>query len=109
MHLLGWAPSFMDASQQMQQFLSSQHPPNGLATSFYDSEEVDRLVAEANQEVDEERRAELYAEASRVIWEDAPWIFLWVQRFPMVHSAEVTNIGGLPNEKFHAIYAHPVE
>lgn len=109
MHLLGWAPSFMDASQQMQQFLSSQHPPNGLATSFYDSEEVDRLVAEANQEVDEARRAELYAEASRVIWEDAPWIFLWVQRFPMVHSAEVTNIWGLPNEKFYAIYARPVE
>jgi peptide/nickel transport system substrate-binding protein len=109
MHLLGWAPSFMDASQQMQQFLSSQHPPNGLATSFYDNEEFDRLVAEANQEVDEARRAELYAEASRLVWEEAPWIFLWVQRFPMVHSAEVTNVWGLPNEKFYAIYARPVE
>jgi ABC-type transport system substrate-binding protein len=109
LHLLGWAPSFMDASQQMQQFDSAQHPPNGLVTSFYDNEEVDRLVAEANQEVDEERRAELYAEASRLIWEDAPWIFLWVQRFPMVHSSEVSNVRGLPNEKFYAIYARPAE
>jgi peptide/nickel transport system substrate-binding protein len=109
MHLLGWAPSFMDASQQMQQFLSSQHPPNGLATSFYENPDVDRLVAEANQETAEERRAELYAEASQLIWEDAPWIFLWVQRFPMVHASDVTNIWGLPNEKFYAIYARPVE
>jgi len=109
MHLLGWAPSFMDASQQMQQFLTSQHPPNGLATSFYDNPDVDRLVDAANQETDEERRAELYAEASRLVWEDAPWIFLWVQRFPMVHAADVTNIWGLPNEKFYAIYARPAE
>lgn len=109
MHLLGWAPSFMDASQQMQQFLTSQHPPNGLATSFYDNPEVDRLVDAANQETDPERRAELYAEASRLVWEDAPWIFLWVQRFPMVHAADVTNVWGLPNEKFYAIYARPAE
>ena len=109
LHLLGWAPAFMDASQQMLQFQSSQHPPAGLATSFYDSPEVDRLVAEANSTVNDEQRADLYHQASRLIWEDAPWIFLWVQRFPMVHAADVTNISGLPNEKFYAIYAHPAD
>jgi len=109
LHLLGWAPAFMDASQQMLQFQSSQHPPAGLATSFYENPETDRLIAEANSTVDPEQRAELYHEASRLIWEDAPWIFLWVQRFPMVHSADVTNISGLPNEKFYALYAHPVD
>lgn len=109
LHLLGWAPSYLDAAQQMEQFHSSQHPPAGLATSFYENPEVDRLIDEAGREVDEARRAELYAEASELIWEDAPWIFLWVQLFPMVHSSEVEGIYGLPNEKFHAIYAHPAE
>ncbi|HEX7003043.1 MAG TPA: ABC transporter substrate-binding protein [Trueperaceae bacterium] len=109
LHLLGWAPAFLDASQQMQQFHSSQHPPAGLATSFYHNAEVDRLIDEANAEVDPERRQELYAQASRIIWDEAPWIFLWVQSFPMVHSADVTNISGLPNEKFYAIYARPAE
>jgi len=27
----------------------------------------------------------------------------------MVHAADVTNISGLPNEKFYAIYAHPAD
>lgn len=109
LHFLGWAPSYMDASEQYEQFLAYQHPPAGLATSFYTNPEVERLVAEGNSTVDEEVRAALYHEASEHIWHDAPWIFLWVQSFPMVHSAKVTNIGGLPNEKFYAIYAHPAD
>jgi len=107
LHLLGWAPAYMDASQQMLQFMQSQHPPAGLATSFYTNPEVEELIARANSTVDDAQRAALYQEASRLIWDDAPWIFLWVQRFPIVHSANVTNIGGLPNEKFSAIYARP--
>lgn len=109
LHLLGWAPAFMDASQQMLQFQQSQHPPAGLATSFYTNPEVEDLIARANATVADAERADLYAQAARLIWEDAPWIFLWVQRFPMVHSADVTNVSGLPNEKFYAIYARPAD
>src|SRR5690606_3650716 len=85
------------------------HPPAGLATSFYTNPEVEDLIARANATVADAERADLYAQAARLIWEDAPWIFLWVQRFPMVHSADVTNISGLPNEKFYAIYARPAD
>lgn len=109
LHLLGWAPAFLDASQQMQQFHPSQHPPAGLATSFYTNPEAVRLMDEAASTIDPEVRAQLYAEVSEVIWHDAPWIFLWVQSFPMVHSADVTNIWGLPNEKFYAVYARPAD
>lgn len=107
LHLLGWAPAFLDASQQMQQFHPSQHPPAGLATSFYDNPEATRLMDEAASTIDPAERERLYAEVSQIIWDDAPWIFLWVQSFPMVHSAKVTNIWGLPNEKFYAVYARP--
>jgi peptide/nickel transport system substrate-binding protein len=41
------------------------------------------------------------------VWKEAPWIFLWSQRFPIVHSSEVQGISYLPNEKFDAIYAEP--
>ncbi len=109
LHLLGWAPSYLDAAQQMLQFDSSQWPRNGLATSFYKNPEVDELIAAAAREVDPEKRASLYCEASKLIWNDAPWIFLWVQRFPIVHSAEVTNITYRPNEKFYAIHAEPAD
>jgi ABC-type transport system substrate-binding protein len=109
LHLLGWAPPFLDASQQMLQFLGSYHPPGGLATSFYQDPEVDRLIEAAQGDLNPDRRRELYCQVSRKVWEDAPWIFLWVQRFPIVHSAKVTNISSLPNEKFYALYARPAQ
>lgn len=109
LHLLGWAPSYMDAFQAMVMFESSNHPPAGLATSFYGTDEVDALLAEAAQEVDEGTRAELYCEASELVWEDAPWIFLHSQRFPIAYRAGIENISYRPNESFYAIYARPAE
>ena len=107
MHLLGWAPAYLDADFQMQMFRQSTHPPAGLATSFYTNPEVEQLLAQADVEIDPDTREQLYCDASQVIWDDAPWIFLWTQSFPIVHSADVTGIGSTPTEKFDAIYAHP--
>lgn len=107
LHFLGWAPSYLDAAQQMVQFDSSQHPPNGLATTFYSNPKVDKLISAAGQEADPEKRKELYCQASQIIWEEAPWIFLWVQRFPIVYQSNITNVDYHPTEKFSAIYARP--
>lgn len=109
LHLLGWAPSYLDMAQQMVQFQTSQHPPNGLATSFYSNPEVDELIDQAGQESDPELRQELYCEAQDIIWAEAPWIFLWVQQFPIVYSTDVTGVTYHPTEKFAAIYARPAE
>jgi ABC-type transport system substrate-binding protein len=107
MHLLGWAPAYLDADFQMQMFRSATHPPKGLGTSFYTNPEVEQVLAQADVELDQSKRAQLYCDASKVIWDDAPWIFLWTQSFPVVYSADVTGIGATPTEKFDAIYAHP--
>lgn len=107
LHFLGWAPAFLDASQQVLQFLSSYAPPYGLATTFYHHPEVDTWIQAAESEGDLEKRRDLYCKISHQVWEDAPWIFLWVQRFPIVYSAKVTGVGSLPNEKFAALYARP--
>jgi hypothetical protein len=32
-----------------------------------------------------------------------------VQRFPIVYSSKVTDIGSFPIEKFYAIYARPAQ
>ena len=106
-HLLGWAPAYLDADFQMQMFRQATHPPKGLATSFYTNPEVEQLLAQADVETDPATREDLYCDASQVIWDDAPWIFLWTQSFPIVWSADVTGIGSTPTEKFDAIYARP--
>jgi ABC-type transport system substrate-binding protein len=107
LHLLGWAPSYMDSFQHMVIFQTDQQPPNGLATAFYSNSEVDELLASAAVEIDEDTRQQMYCDASEIIWDEAPWIFMYSQRFPIVYRAEVTNVSYRPNESFYAVYAHP--
>ena len=109
MHLLGWAPPYLDAEFAMQMFRKATHPPAGLATSFYTDPRVEEHLATADTATDEDERADAYCEASKIIWEQAPWIFLWTQSFPIVHSTDVTDIGFTPTEKFSAIYARPAD
>jgi ABC-type transport system substrate-binding protein len=107
LHLLGWAPGYLDASQAMVQFQSTMWPPAGLATSYYKNPQVDDLLAKANSESDQSARQSDYCQASKLIWSDAPWVFLWVQKFPIVTSAKVTGVQSIPNESFYTVYASP--
>jgi peptide/nickel transport system substrate-binding protein len=107
LHFLGWAPGFLDASQAMVQFQSSNWPPKGLATSYYSNKQVNDLLAKANSESDQAARQSDYCAASKIVWADAPWIFLWVQRFPMVTTAKVTGVQSIPTESFYTVYASP--
>jgi peptide/nickel transport system substrate-binding protein len=65
------------------------------------------LVSEAAREPDDQQRQNEYAEAQRIVWDDAPWIFLWSPSFLIVHSARVQGLTALPTEKFSAAYAEP--
>jgi peptide/nickel transport system substrate-binding protein len=106
-HVLGWAPAFLDSSQQMLQFRSDQIPPNGLATSLYSNKKVDALSNAATTELNAQKRRSDYCQAWKTVWKDAPWLFLWVQKYPIVYSSDVAGVSYLPNEKFNAVYAHP--
>jgi len=107
LHFLGWAPAFLDTAQQALQFLSTYAPPAGLATTFYKNPKVDEVILAADSESNPDKRKQLYCQMAKTVWEEAPWIFLYVQRFPIVHSARVRDVGGIPNEKFYAVYARP--
>ncbi len=107
MHLFTWAPGLLDAYQQMLLFTKTQWPPRGLATSHYTNPRVEELLERALRAPEQQARQELYAQAQRIVWDDAPWIFLWVQSFPIVYSAKVKNVATQPVEKFVATYAEP--
>jgi len=107
LHILGWAPGYLDAQQQMEQFLSSRWPPKALATTFYKNPAAEDLIAKANAGTNPSTRKQQYCEAAKQIWNDAPWIFLWAQRYPIVYSSKVKGIGSFPTEKFYTVYAEP--
>jgi ABC-type transport system substrate-binding protein len=91
----------------MQIFDARQVPLTGLATSYYDNPAVTALLAKAQVEPDREERVQEYCEAERQVWTDAPWIFLWTEKFPIVTSSAVAGVTSIPTESFDTVYARP--
>jgi peptide/nickel transport system substrate-binding protein len=105
--LLGWAPAYLDAQQGFEQFYSPRTPPGGLESSYYKNPQVDALIEKGNSGTDQGQRAQNYCTAAKMVWNDAPWIFLYNQKNPIVTTSKVTGVTGLPNEKFVTTWASP--
>ncbi|MCI0584893.1 MAG: ABC transporter substrate-binding protein, partial [Chloroflexi bacterium] len=106
-YFVGLASYFLDAVHATTVMSKRGWPPNGFGASHYSNPRVEELLDRAAADVNRDAREKAYHEALRIVWDDAPWIFLWEQKFPIVHSAKVKGIGSLPIEKFQAVYAEP--
>jgi peptide/nickel transport system substrate-binding protein len=103
---LGWGTTVQDAHFMMfPQFHSSQWPPIALCETFYKNPEVDKAIEAARDNPDPKKRIEAYKNASKMIWDDAPMIFLYVQKYVVVHRSNIEGIVVNAVEKFNAIYA----
>ncbi|HXF83695.1 MAG TPA: ABC transporter substrate-binding protein, partial [bacterium] len=106
MMVLGWAWPVLDCDGALfGQFHSSSHPPTGLGPAFYRNERVDRLLEQARRSVDPQARRAAYREAQQLIWNDAPWVFLWTQKWYVATVRNLEGVKVLPIEKWDAIYA----
>ncbi|MDQ7859841.1 MAG: glutathione ABC transporter substrate-binding protein [Armatimonadota bacterium] len=77
MYMLGWGTVTGDADYGLYAlFHSSQWPPVGFNRGFYKNDRVDQLLDRARVTVDQSQRNQMYAEAMRLIAEDAAWLFL---------------------------------
>ncbi|GAB4340322.1 MAG: hypothetical protein Kow0099_16200 [Candidatus Abyssubacteria bacterium] len=75
--LLSWYADYPDAENFLfPVFHSSNWGASGNRT-FYRNPVFDELIEGAQREMDPEGRLSLYREAERVVYEDAPWVFLW--------------------------------
>ncbi|MFZ3579318.1 ABC transporter substrate-binding protein [Virgibacillus sp. DJP39] len=81
MAFLGWTGDNGDPDNFMYVLLDKDNAKVGSAgnIAFYKSDEVHDLLKEAQTEMDQSKRAELYMEAQVLIHEDAPW-------FPIAHT-----------------------
>jgi peptide/nickel transport system substrate-binding protein len=73
--------------------------PTAQTWTGYDNPEVDRLLDEAQQTFDEAQRLALLQEAQRVIWEDAPFFYLWSVRLVVGIRDNVTGVVVTPRER----------
>lgn len=78
MAMLGWSTPTMDADYGLfSLFHSSVQAPVGYNRGFYDSPETDQLLMTGRTATNNASRTKAYADATKQIWEDAPWLFLY--------------------------------
>jgi glutathione transport system substrate-binding protein len=93
MDYAGWSPSTGDADWGIRPLLTKDNwPPSNFTIGFYSNPKVEELVKAALQTSDGAKRKAAYAEAQRIIMEDCPWIFLWVN---YLLGGTRANVGGI--------------
>ena len=75
MYLSSWGNGALDPSDIMVPTLKTGGRGNSAGFS---NAEVDRLLDDAETEVDQEKRRAGYLRAQQIVTEQAPWIFLWL-------------------------------
>ena len=109
MHLFNWMPAFLDASQQMTQFVRSHWPPQGLATSHY-SHPARRAAHGAGGASSPKTSAATSCTPRRSAscGTTRRGSSCGARAFPSSTRRNSTGITGLPTEKLATVYAAPI-
>ncbi|WP_077328905.1 ABC transporter substrate-binding protein [Virgibacillus siamensis] len=77
MWYVGWSSTPRDTNNALSPlFSTSAFPPNGANTAYYSNPKVDKLINGALHAKTEEERQKKYDSVQKIIWNDAPWLFL---------------------------------
>ncbi|MGH9400095.1 MAG: ABC transporter substrate-binding protein [Thermoanaerobaculia bacterium] len=82
-------------------FHSTQAPPRGGNVGFYANAEADRVMEEAQRELDDARRLALYRQIHRLLAADPPADFLWSADQAWAVSKSVDGVAVSPVGLFH--------
>lgn len=97
----GWSASTGDADWGVRPLLYGESfPPAMFNVAYFKNDQVDAAIKGAISTADPAKRAEFYAEAQKVAWEQAPWLFLGVQKNISAKRAELTGAYVLPDRGF---------
>lgn len=88
--LSGWMGDNGDPDNFLYSLLAGPSAGGGN-TSFYQNDEVDRLLTEAQRVSDQEERKAFYQQAEQIIVDDAPWCFIGYQKHQVVTRNTVTD------------------
>lgn len=79
LYLGGWSTSTGDADWAIRPLLDGQSaPPFSYNVGFYNNPKVNQLIADGLKTADATKRANIYADLQKEIWQDKPWVFLYV-------------------------------
>lgn len=98
MYVIGWSPSTGDADWGIRPLLAIEsEPPMSYNICYYENEEVDQLLYDALNTSDSDKRAEAYAKAQDIIWEESPLVCLAADFNTWANDPSIINIGNIPD------------
>ena len=98
MYTIGWSPSTGDADWGMRPLLAIEsEPPMSYNICYYENEEVDQLLKDALSTADDAKRAEAYAKAQDIIWEESPLVCLANDANTWATSKNVVDVKVFPD------------
>ncbi|MCO8590684.1 glutathione ABC transporter substrate-binding protein GsiB [Burkholderia multivorans] len=102
MFYIGWSASTGEANWALTPLLASASmPPKLFNTAYYRNPALDDDLSKALQTVDRAKKAELYGDAQKRIWADAPWIFLVQENIVYARSKRLHGIYVMPDGSFN--------
>jgi peptide/nickel transport system substrate-binding protein len=80
---------FNDPGVMFRYFSSATFPPNGINWGNFKDRRVDKLLSQAEETFDLEKRTEFVAQAHALVVDEAPWLFIVHDLNPRAMSAKV--------------------
>ncbi|TBW41178.1 glutathione ABC transporter substrate-binding protein [Siculibacillus lacustris] len=97
----GWSSSTGDADWGLRPLLyGKSFPPAMYNVAYYKNDKVDAAIEGALGTADPTKRAAFYAEAQKLAWVDAPWVYLGVIENISAQSKSLSGVYMLPDRGF---------
>lgn len=96
MHMLGWGGSTGDPDNAYRIQLHSNNAGKIWNGGSYRNPKADRLIEAGAKEFNLKKRAQIYGDVQKVVWDDAPWLFLHRLSVFIAHRSDVQGIKILP-------------
>jgi len=101
MFYTGWSASTGEADWALSPLFASWNwPPTQFNTAFYRNEQVDKDFADALKTTHPQEKERLYKQAQDIIWHDAPWVPLVVEKLVSAHNKKLTGFYIMPDTGF---------
>lgn len=96
MFFLGWGGSTGDPDNAFRRTLHSSNAGRLWNPGGYSNPEVDHLIDEGGAAFDLVKRGAAYEEVQRIVWADAPWLFMHRASVFFAHDSALKDIKVLP-------------
>jgi glutathione transport system substrate-binding protein len=102
LYYVGWSSSTGEADWALRPLLAGESwPPKLFNTAYYKSDKVDSAIRGALVTTDSGAKAQLYGDAQKQIWADAPWAPLVTERLLSASNKKLSGVYVMPDASFH--------